>query len=302
MVIAMGFPVMTSSVYAQTSPLGASSTIIPPSASLFADPGQTLAEQIIVRNESGQSQTYNISSENFTAQGVYGEVALVNGSQSTTYSLAQWITPGITSFTIGAHQEKVVPYTINIPNGAEPGGKYGAIVVQSAAGNTPGAANVSNSQASLILLRVSGDVTENASITSFKAPSYSEYGPVPIGLEVKDTGDVHIHPQGQIIITDMFGAKVGEINLNGQDVLPGAERIMTTNWTNKNPIGRFTATLVATYGTQSKALSATTTFIVFPKPLAIGIVVAIAAFILLCFLVVAGRKRISKALKVIAQG
>lgn len=288
--------------HAQATTLSATTTIIPPSFELFANPGDTLKEKIKVRNETAFPIDYSISNEDFQADGDTGAVDLVKTEANKTYSLSSWINVDSNQISVPAHSEQDITFEINVPNGAEPGGHYGAVTIESVPGNTPGAANVAVKQASLILLRVSGNVTEKASAVSFTAPKYSEYGPIPLTLLVKNTGDVHINPQGTVIITDIFGAKVDEFPLNGANVLPGAERLMLTNWTNKNPIGRFTATVVATYGESRQPLTATTTFTVFPKPLAIGIGIAAGCIVLLALIAFAGRKRISKALKVIAQG
>lgn len=295
---------LVSVVHAQSS---TTTTIIPPSFELFANPGETLTESISIRNETSFQQVYNIGAENFEANGDTGEVNLVTGGSSSTFSLAQWVAITQNSITITAHTQKQIVFKIAVPNGAEPGGHYGAISIQSAPGDTPGAANVSAGQVSLILLRVTGNVTEKAVAESFTAPSYSEYGPVVLTLKAKNQGDVHIKPQGNIIITDIFGAKVAEFPLSGKNVLPGAERLMATTWSEQHPIGRFTATLVATYGENHKSLLgtnalATTTFVVFPKPLAIGIGIGTAVIILIIISVLSGRKRIAKALKAIAQG
>ncbi len=291
---------LTSSVHAQVSSGG--TTIVPPTFELFANPGDSLSEKISIRNETGSEEVYNISAADFEASGDNGEVQLVKGDSSRSFSLASWINADQTSVDIPAHREGTISFIINVPNNAEPGGHYGAIQIQSGAGNTPGAANVSAGQVSLVLLRVSGNVTEKASIVGFSAPGYSEYGPVPLTLKVQNAGNAHIKPSGTIIITDMFGAKVDEIQLNGSNVLPNAARNMVTYWTNKNPIGRFTATLVATYGEKHEALLASTTFTVIPKPLVIGVSIAIVSLIIIILLVISGRKRIAKALKVIAQG
>lgn len=295
----LGFFPTVGVVHAQST----STTIIPPSFDLFANPGDSLQEKIEVRNETATPQTYNLATEDFEAAGDTGSVQLVQGDPSRSYSLSTWISLNQQSITIPGHQQTNIAFSINVPNGAEPGGHYGAVSISTAAPNsTPGVADVSQGQVSLILLRVSGAVTEKASVVNFTAPKYSEYGPISLNLLVHNSGDVHIKPTGTIIITDLFGAKVAELSLDGQNVLPGANRIMTTVWGEKNPIGRYTATLVANYGETHQAMLATTSFNVFPKPLAIAVGVAVIAVILFILGVFAGRKRIAKAMKVIAQG
>ena len=235
-------------------------TVIPPRFETFGNPGDTLTQKIRVVNNSTTSNTYSTQVDNFTALGDTGQVNLLDKNQpSTTYSLAQWITTEPSQFTIPAGQEQVVTVTINSQVGT------------------------------LFLLTVTGNVKEAASVTSFNAEeSFAQYGPVKFDLITKNEGNVHEQPTGTIVITNMFGKTVKTIPLNTANVLPGAERLVTTSWDETNLIGRYTATLVATYGQNSTSaqnqlhLTASTTFVVFPLYILwilIGIIVIIALLI-----------------------
>lgn len=278
-------------------------TLIPPSFELFANPGDSLSEALRIRNEGTTPITYNTSSLNFEADGDSGQVQLTTGETSKSFSLASWITPSIRFIVIPGHTERSIPFIIKVPQNAEPGGHYGALQIATASGgNVSGGASVAAGQVSLILLRVSGNVSEKAIVKSFTVAPYSEYGPVKTILDVKNEGAVHIKPTGTIVISDLFGAKVAEFPLDGKNALPGALRKMETTWSEKNPIGRFKAQLVAQYGEKHEPLIAETYFIVFPKPLAIGIGVTMIILVILIAFLIAGRKRIAKAFRVIAQG
>jgi hypothetical protein len=154
----------------------------------------------------------------------------------------------------------------------------------------------------LVLLRVSGNVTENAVIETFEAPKYTQNSPVLFTLRLKDEGNTHIRPKGTIVITNMFGAKVDEISLNGQNILPGATRKMDTEWKRPNLLGYYTATLVATYGQQNLPLTAATKFLVMSKTA--GILIAIGAVSLILFIIslISGRRRLAQAISVIVKG
>ncbi len=278
-------------------------TLIPPSIDVFANPGDTLTEKVDIRNESSTANTYNLSTENFVPSGDQGFVALTPGSVDSTYSLASWINLSSTTLTIPAHSSQSVNYNIVVPNNAEPGTHDGAITVQTAVNAVPGVANVSSGQVSLILLTVSGNVTENVKVDNFSAPNFSYNGPIPLSLKITDNGDVYEKPSGYILLTNIFGAKVDEISLNGENVLPGASRIMITNWGATGMIGKYTATLIATYGTKNDHnITDTTTFYIFPMWFITTSIVVGCIVLLFVLLIIFGRKRLSKALKVIAQG
>ena len=282
---------------AEGGPSSSSVTVVPPRFELWGNPGEPVPEQSLrVTNETDSEATYAITVEDFGAQGEEGNVNLYDDGQSNgSFSLAKWITVEPQSLTMGPKETKIVTYSINIPKNAEPGGRYASVVVNSG-GRTKvqGGAAVSPRVVSLVLLRVSGDVKEEASIESFTAPKYSETSPVNFDLRVKNSGRNHIKPKGTIIITNIFGKKVGEVQLNGENVLPGAIRKMTTEWKAGNALaGRYTATLAATYGEKNdKRLSTSVSFIVISKKTA----VLYGVGMLLVGLMVSKRKKVRKAL------
>lgn len=267
-------------------------SVIPPRFELFGNPGDTIVDKIRIKNGSDTNETYQMQVEDFKAQGDEGGVALIDpGSPSTTFSLATWITVDPPRITIAPGEESTVNYTIRIPRNGEPGGHYASVLARRAGQGSPGAAAVDTRVGSLILLRVSGNVTEKAHVESFRAQeSYAQHGPVTFVLRSANDGNVHVQPSGTIVITNMFGRKVTEIPLTQANILPGSSRNITTTWDAKNPIGRYTATLVATYGQSKETLSATTSFIVFP----LYLLVIILAIILVLFLLITQRKKVRR--------
>ncbi len=269
-------------------------TVIPPSFELYANPGDNITDKVRVRNDSAEETAYTVMVEDFRAIGEEGQVDLIDDSQSnTTYSLAKWVSPEPESFSLKPGAETEVSFTISVPKDAEPGGHYCSVLIKMGGGTpTEGGAAVASRVGSLVLLRVSGNVKEEAVVETFNTDkSYYEGSPVNFELKVKNTGNNHIRPKGNIVITNLFGQKITELPLNGLNVLPEAVRKMDTRWEfTASLANRFTATLVATYGQQNKALSASTSFIIFPKYLAI----ICLAVILLVVLAIVGRKRVKK--------
>jgi hypothetical protein len=276
---------------------GRTISVIPPSFELYANPGESITDKIRVRNDSAVETSYTIMVEDFQAVGEEGQVNLIDDSQpSTTYSLAQWVTPTPSSFSLKPGAEREVTFSINVPKDAEPGGHYCSVLVKMGGETkTEGSgASVSSRVGSLILLRVSGNVKEEASVESFTTnENYYEKSPINFELRVKNAGNNHIRPKGTIVITNIFGQKVTEIPLNGMNVLPDAIRKMDTKWEfSASLASRYTATLVANYGQQNKPLSESVSFWVFPKYL--GYVVG--GVLVLIIILIVGRKRVRKIL------
>lgn len=292
--------IFPSSILAQTQTRGL--TVIPPKFELFGNPGDTNSEKIRLKNESSFPITLNVVVEDFASAGEEGEVTLEETSQNTAFSLASWIEPQVRDLVLQPGEEITVSFLINIPRDAEPGGHYASLLFASGGESTPGAAAVTQRVGSLILLRVSGNVTESAKIETFSAPSYSQSSPVNFTLRLLNEGNVHIQPKGTIIVTNLLNQKVAELPLEGANVLPGAVRKMDTTWDKANLFGVYTATMVATYGQQNLPLTAAIRFTV-ASPISAGLVI-IAAIALIIFLLslISGRRRLSKALKVLTTG
>jgi len=276
--------------------------IIPPRFELFANPGDVITETIRVRNDSDAPQSFGILIEDFSSAGEEGQVVLEEGETDVAYSLRQWIDPSTTVLVIQPDQEVTFPFTITVPKEAEPGGHYASVLFQAGGEPQEGVTNVQHRVGSLILLRVSGNVVEDAEVSSFEAPAYSKKGPVTFELRVKNNGTTHIRPNGTIIITNMFGKKVDEIPLNGFNVFPGVIRKMSTQWEKENLIGHFTATLVATYGQQNLPLTAATKFTVVSPLVAVLLVVGTLAGAIFIISLITGRSRVLRALKILTTG
>ncbi len=275
-------------------------TVIPPKFELVANPGDTVVERIRVRNEASFPATHTVVIEDFSSSGEEGAVTLEDGNSS--FSLASWIQTPTTQLVLQPGQEENFSFTIQVPKDAEPGGHYASILFQTGGPTTPGAASVTTRVGTLVLLRVSGNVNEAATISTFEAPKYSQQGPVNFTLRIQNDGNVHIRPKGTIIITDLFGRKVEEIPLDGANVLPGSVRKTDSTWEKTNIIGSYTATLVATYGQQNLPLTAATRFTVFSPTAAILIGVGGIALLFFIFSLITGRGRLMKAMSVIVRG
>lgn len=275
---------------------GRTISVIPPSFELYANPGETVTDKLRVRNDATAETKYSIMIEDFKAVGEEGQVNLIDDSQSNnTFSLAKWVTTNPSTFTLKPGAEIEINYTVNVPKDAEPGGHYCSVLVKMGGDEVvEGGASVASRVGSLILLRVSGNVKEEASIESFTVDkNYYEKSPVNFELRVKNNGNNHIRPKGTIIITNIFGQKVTEIPLNGLNVLPDAIRKMDTRWEfSASLASRYTATLVSTYGQQNKSLTESVSFWIFPKYLAY----VVGAIVLLIIILIVGRKKVRKIL------
>jgi hypothetical protein len=196
--------------------------------------------------------------------------------------------------------------TVTVPKDASPGGHYGIIRFTATPPSLKNSGvSLSTSLGALMLVTVKGPVTEKLSIDEFsvkgkdgKKGTMFQSGPVTFLQRLKNEGNIHEQPTGQVTITDMFGRKVANVNINlpPRNILPNSTRrfeqpLDKSVIGNKRLFGRYTAKLSVKYGTDKKTVSSDLSFWVIPyKLVAIVIVVLIAGF----FMVRIGIKRYNK--------
>lgn len=274
--------------------------IAPPVINLSADPGETVTAEIILRDVSDGQLIVTNEINDFVAGDENGTPKLLlDSDESSPYSMRDWFTP-ISELLLEPRALTRLPITISVPNDAAPGGYYSVIRFTGTPPDVEGnGVSLSASLGALVLLQVKGDVTEGMAVEEFsttsggKANWLFQSAPVDFLVRLKNTGNIHEQPNGKITITDMFGQKVGIVNVNlpPRNILPGSIRkfdqtLDSSVIGNKILFGRYTATLEMSYGTSDEKVTQTITFWVIPYTL-IGLAIAglIAAFIALRFLV-----------------
>ncbi len=266
---------------------GQAFSISPPLVELTADPGQTVSAKIKLTNISSDDLLIKMQFNDFGAKNETGEPNIIfDDTQNTAYTLRQWIVSPA-PFTIKSKESRTVEFPIHVPEGAEPGGHYAVIRFT---GSTPDLEDngvaLTASIGSLVLLQVSGNVTEKASAADFftatktNQTNFFEFGPITFVERIQNEGNVHLKPTGAIKIYNTFGQQVGEVRANGdpadtanppKSVLPGSVRRFEQQWDSGWALGRYRASVELSYGTSSTPIYATTTFWVVPYKLILAI-------------------------------
>jgi hypothetical protein len=284
--------------------------ISPPTSNYAANKGTTVNGTMKVTNLTGAPLTVNVGKQNFVANGEEGQIELVNNADPL-YSLAPWFNIATPQLNIPGRGTVELHYSIAIPPNAEPGGRYGSITFSSIpptlAPGQSGAA-VQQTIGSIIFLRINGPAHEQLNVEQFSSGTGSSTtnwvtktlfpsGPVDFLTRIKDTGNVHEKPTGTVTVKNMLGLTVAKLPLDSHFVIPQSIRRWYNTWDPKGlQIGRYTATLTATYA-GNKTLTATTSFLIFPVKTAIIILVIL---IFLFFVIWRGRKRFARAFRILA--
>ncbi len=267
---------------------------------LSGNPGQLVTGEILITNEGKYSDFLYSSTANFEAQGESGSPAFVEPKDG----IGTWIDIQ-DSVSLEPGVSKTIPFSINIPKNAEPGGHFGVIFF----GNTPKGSNqvsVGSQTGALVLLSVSGDVREDAGLLSFNTKDKKFwYKTLPVTFEYrfKNDGGDRVKPQGKINIRNTAFIRTERLDANPVEgnVLPGSTRKFQIEWLEysrpldylspdgffskywdnvvyewKNfAIGLYSANLRIEYGSAPEKARDTAFFFVFPWELAIVLIIVI---------------------------
>ncbi len=288
-------------------------TVTPPLYQLTISPGDSWTSTLKIINSNPYDVTFYAQIADMQANGEEGRSKFIpvlnapKGSEVNTFTLARWIkiSPDPIFVRAGASQE--LQFNVAIPQNAEPGGHYAAILVgtQPLDGNTTGSQlKVSSFVSSLMFVRVKGDVIEKGRIREFiTAQQLYQTPQADFLLRFENIGNTHVRPQGDMTIYNMWGKERGKISVNQEsdfgNVLPKTIRKFEFSWEGERDIfdiGLYSAAVTLAFGENGKQnVTARTFFWVVPVvPVAVGLSVILIFVLVLIWLI---RRYIRRALE-----
>jgi len=214
-------------------------TTSPLPVDLVTTPGHSVSTTLRVQNSGAQAANIKISLKKFKAAGTNGTPQLLSPGPADTF--VNWVSFSKTTFVAQPGQWNEVTMTVNAPVGAA-FGYYFAVVFSNA---SPGpaskttAAQLQGAVATLVLLDVKAPGEKRSlDVVNFKsAHGLYEYLPANFSIEVKNTGNVHVIPSGNIFI-QKGGKTIATLDVNpsGGNVLPSTNRIFKTSWKDGFPV------------------------------------------------------------------
>jgi len=239
------------------------------------EPGQSDKRSITLFNTTEQPLPISVSINDFTPYGPSGQPRFLESNETTDqrFSLSSWIT--ITKqpeLTIPAKGTTSIDFTINPPEGSEPGTHYGGILFSWRSNPVNNAVTVNQKVGTIILAKL-GKAEQNGSISSFQKQNNNQTQSFVLGFN--NTGNVHLKPKGEIFISNMFGRQVADlfINPNAEVVLPHNTRTFQVNWPNAPKFGWYTATVVLYYGSPKIETRASVRMLITPSTTSMVLIV-----------------------------
>jgi hypothetical protein len=286
-----------------------SMTLTPPLFQLTQAPGSSWSSVIRVVNTNDFDLRVGATVEDFRPDGETGNAVFAHvgvSAPTDTRLMSGWITVPSGDIVIKRGTTGEIPFTISVPIDADPGGHYAAILVGTRGedGQFSGSgAGVSSAISSLFFLRVPGEVIEEGAIRDFYAKHTMVQSPDALfALRFENKGNVHLVPEGSIVITNMWGKERGKIDINKVNtfgnVLPDSTRKFEFDWHGEaNPFefGRYKALATLVYGENARqSVYRVTYFWVIPWKQVLPLLLGLGAF--LWFLTWSIRRYIRNAL------
>jgi len=281
-------------------------SISPVRIELAGDAGQTLKGVFKIINDEADNKVFYTAYENFEASGETGNPNFVE----TNSGLSTWINAP-TQVSVASGESVEVPFTVNIPANAEPGGYFAAIFLSTVPPNTSagGQVVIGARIGTLVLLRVNGEIREGGALLEFGTKEGGKFFtslPVEFYYRFQNSGADRVRPMGNVVIRNTVGmtSTVVNANLSQGNVLPQSIRRFELAWVDAgNPneqaidasipesasgksffkaaglqfknfaFGRYTAQLAVAYGEDNSVELSKTSFYVFPWQLLILVIV-----------------------------
>lgn len=271
-------------------------------------PGTNTTLELKIRNAGTATEELKIESRQFSVNNQTGEVHLDDTAPS---EIAPWVTYSAPTFTVQPGEWYTQKIRIDLPK--DTGFSYSLALVISRTKNpqaTESGRLIKGSVAVFTLLNVDrpGAVRKVEVQDLSMSSNVYEYLPATVNVRFKNTGNTIVQPYGNIFIqrssSDTTPISTLPVNDKKGYLLPGAERVLSTDWTSGFPtfqtmttadggtqktenwdwsnvadfrIGQYTAKLVAAYndGQRDVALEKETSFWVLPWKIIIGVVIAL---------------------------
>ena len=249
-------------------------------------PGEIWKSSIKIINNSPKEINIYVQALDFQGEKESGEVKFLQAKEKNADGsspfFSQWIVLEEKEFMLLPFASQEIPFIIDVPDNASPGGHYAALL----AGTAPPASDISGSSikissllTSLILLNVKGDVEERGIIREFSSNKrFYQNEKIDFTVRFENLGNIHLQPRGDIKIYNQFDEFKDKILINHDtdfgNVLPKNIRKWNFEWEgakNLLDMGRYRAELILTYGQNEKQTIDQTIYfwVIFIKPLVI---------------------------------
>jgi hypothetical protein len=214
-------------------------SLSPVSLALETEAGVPVQSELKIRNNSTSSEQLQISIGTFEADST-GENPVLRDPRPTD-EFIKWLQVRDTVFTINPGEWKSIPFTFSPPATASLSYYYTIVVSRtSEAKPQSGETVLSGAPALLVLATVDSPYAKRQlEVSSFRALTpVAEYLPEEFEVVIKNTGNVHLAPSGNIFVAGLGKKDLAVLSLNPTIgmILPGTSRTYIVRFVDGFPV------------------------------------------------------------------
>jgi hypothetical protein len=219
---------------------GSSLTTSPVTLNLNVQPGHSETSTLQVQNNGTKAISVGVVVRSFKAQGTSGQAA-IEAPSSSDPSLS-WVHFSQSTFTAQPGVWTSIKMTITLPPTANLGYYYAILFKPILPVNTTTDTNTVTLSNAILALVDTGSSNEvrQLQVSSFtSSKKLYEYLPATFSIEVHNSGNIFVPPQGELYISksSSFHSILAtlDINKSAGHVLPDSSRIFTAQWSDGFP-------------------------------------------------------------------
>lgn len=231
------FFVSNSTVSAQEEPGNSSITLTPSKKQHTVDAGKSISDTITVINSGSEPIEFTLFASPYTIKNEQYDADYETKSSST--NSYQWIKIQKTEYSLQPKQEAQVPYTMTVPEGAQPGGHYAVIFAQTTKPKGDESAIFRQKKiGALVYTTVNGDITRKGDVLGSEIAMLQVSPPLTTKLRIHNTGNTHFDATVKLTVRDILGSTKYKSE-NSYSVLPDTIRGITSQWKESPSYGLF---------------------------------------------------------------
>jgi hypothetical protein len=226
----------TATTSATTQPINL--TVSPVSILLNTDPGVSTTGEVKIFNNSLEAELLELSLAKFSASPDGAQPVIEDFDTNDEYK--NWIVFENPEVGVAPKEWSTVKFGFNPPSHAALSYYYAVVIKRKNQLNDSSSTIITGAPAVLVLATVnSPNAKQELQLSSFsiKQKIY-EFLPAEFEVIIKNTGNVHLSPMGNIFIDSVRNKDIGILSINQGSglVLPQSQRTYTINWDDGFPV------------------------------------------------------------------
>ncbi|MFJ1805036.1 MULTISPECIES: WxL protein peptidoglycan domain-containing protein [unclassified Streptomyces] len=231
-----------------------------------ADPGQTIEDKVVVANKTDEPLTFRLYAADAYNTARDGGFAVKSLGEKMR-GVGAWAELPKDRVTVPGRRTVTVPFTVRVPEGAEPGDHPGAIVAldeRVEKGDGGVALGVQRAVGARVYLQVGGPTLPALAVENVRVSHDQPLVPglgdstATISYTLHNTGNVTLAPRVRLKASGLFGRTLLTRDLTKipSQLLPGQRVRLTERWTGAPQLDRTNIRLTASAENTSESASA----------------------------------------------